>query len=74
MTADMIGVASLSCIIYVIFRGIIFRLHLVSRTMASRKNLHVIFMHHFFNVGPKKFADFYWFLQLKNLIVNLKLE
>ena len=29
---------------------------------------------HIFNVVPKKFANFYWSLQLKNLTVKLKFE
>ena len=61
---------------YMLFWGIaiIFKLHLVSRAAASRKNWCVIFRDHIFNRVPKKFAGFYWSLQLTNLTVNLKFE
>ena len=55
--------------------AIIFRLDLVFRAAALRKNECIIFRDHIFNAVPKKLADFFnWSLQLKNVTVNLKFE
>ena len=59
MIVDITSIAALIVVLYMLFWGIaiIFKLHLVSRAAASRKNLLVIFRDHIFNVAPKKFAN-----------------
>ena len=75
MIFDITSIAALIVALYMLFWdiAIIFKLRLVSWAAASRKNLCIKFRD-IFNVVPKKFANFYLSLQLKNATVNLKFE
>ena len=61
--------------IYVIFRySYYFQATFSLQGCSVKKKLMWIFRDHIFNAVPKKFADFYWSLKMKNSTVNLKFE
>ena len=65
---DITSIAALSCAIYVILRySYYFQATFSFQGSSIKKNQCIIFRDHTFMAVPKKFTDFYWPLQLKNL-------